>query len=74
MLKPSQTTSNIRWKKSSYSSSHDGACVETTCAHGLILIRDSKNPTGPELFARIDSWCTFLAATMDGHLGIRDEP
>ena len=74
MLKPSENTSNIQWRKSSSSSSHGGNCVETTCACGLVLIRDSKNPTGPELFARMDSWRKFLAATMDGHLGVQDEP
>ncbi|MFE2039388.1 DUF397 domain-containing protein [Streptomyces sp. NPDC059477] len=48
------------WRKSSYSSGAGGECVEVaTCPH-TIHIRDSKNPTGPQLALSADAWDRFL--------------
>lgn len=41
-----------RWKKSSYSA-QEADCVEL--AHTLDAVRDSKNPTGPELRADLSA-------------------
>ncbi|MGH3830159.1 MAG: DUF397 domain-containing protein, partial [Pseudonocardiaceae bacterium] len=38
----------VGWRTSSYSSTN-GACVEVVPAPEGILVRDSKNPTGPAL-------------------------
>lgn len=40
------------WRKSSFSGSNGGSCVEV--ANSLGAVRDSKNPAGPVLAGRID--------------------
>jgi len=40
------------WRKSSYSSSNGGDCVEV--ANTLGALRDSKNTSGPHLDGRVD--------------------
>ncbi|MEU9333296.1 DUF397 domain-containing protein [Streptomyces sp. NPDC048290] len=48
------------WRKSSHSSGAGGECVEiATCPH-TIHIRDSKNPTGPQLALTATAWQNFL--------------
>lgn len=37
------------WRKSSHSGGQTGECVEVAAAHGMIALRDSKNPGGPKL-------------------------
>jgi hypothetical protein len=64
--------SRLRWRKSSYSGSNGGSCVEV--AHlsddgsdGLTAVRDSKNPNGGFLLVSESSWARFLAtASRDG--------
>ncbi|MFD9536027.1 MULTISPECIES: DUF397 domain-containing protein [unclassified Streptomyces] len=41
-------TDSPRWFKSSYSN-NGGNCVEVATARGEVLIRDSKDPSGPRL-------------------------
>jgi hypothetical protein len=48
-----------RWRKSSRSG-QDTACVEL--AHTLDRLRDSKNPHGPVLTARLDVFLADLKA------------
>jgi hypothetical protein len=50
------------WRKSSYSGSNGGACVEVAGnLPGVVAVRDSKDPHGPALvFTRAD-WAAFLA-------------
>ncbi|GAA4223587.1 hypothetical protein GCM10022254_01010 [Actinomadura meridiana] len=38
-----------KWRKSSYSDNHQGACVELAGAKDAVAIRDSKDPGGPVL-------------------------
>ncbi|MFF4949973.1 DUF397 domain-containing protein [Streptomyces chattanoogensis] len=63
---------NAEWTKSSYSDASGGDCVEFTRAltepHGLIPIRDSKNPDGPALIVRAAHWSAFVAAVKNGEL------
>ncbi|MFC9064344.1 DUF397 domain-containing protein [Streptomyces carpaticus] len=56
-------TNALTWFKSSYSGSEGGACVEVArpSAH-TIRVRDSKNPAGPVLTVRPDSWTAFASA------------
>ncbi|MES9539323.1 DUF397 domain-containing protein [Actinomadura sp. NPDC000600] len=40
---------DIKWRKSSYSASNGGNCVELAGAAGAVAVRDSKDPDGPVL-------------------------
>lgn len=53
------------WRKSSYSSSSNGNCVETTVrsaatASGLVGVRDSKAKDGPALAFIHAAWTGFV--------------
>lgn len=47
------------WRKSSYSTSNGGNCVEVADAPGTVLVRDTKDRTGPMLRFGPDAWRTF---------------
>jgi hypothetical protein len=49
----------LSWRKSSYSSSNGGNCVEVGTAPRTVTVRDSKNPHGPELAITPQSWRAF---------------
>ncbi|MEU7223196.1 DUF397 domain-containing protein [Streptomyces chrestomyceticus] len=53
------TTASPRWFKSSYSE-NGGACIEIAtnliATHGVVPVRDSKNPNGPHLTLSADAW------------------
>jgi hypothetical protein len=56
------------WRKSSYSNSEGGSCLEVLDAHPAgVPVRDSKCADGPALLFSPCSWSTFVAA-----LGRRD--
>ena len=38
-----------KWRKSSYSGSNGGNCVELAGVGGVVGVRDSKDPDGPVL-------------------------
>lgn len=40
---------NARWRKSSYTGSNGGNCVELAGVAGAVAVRDSKDPDGPVL-------------------------
>ena len=50
------------WRKSSYSGSGGGECIEVADAPGAVLVRDSKNPDRPRLAFGRDAWETFAAS------------
>jgi Domain of unknown function (DUF397) len=50
--------STIVWRKSR--SSNSGGCVEVAFPEGSVLIRDSKNKTGPLLSVSPVAWAAFL--------------
>ncbi|MCX5344043.1 DUF397 domain-containing protein [Streptomyces atratus] len=55
--------STARWRKSSYSNSNGGECVEIADDFpGIIPVRDSKNPTGPALLIPTSAWNDFIAS------------
>ncbi|MEW2380686.1 DUF397 domain-containing protein [Micromonospora sp. NPDC047707] len=49
------------WRKSSYSDNNGGACVEVAATDRSILVRDSKDPSGPALCFDRRSWSAFMA-------------
>ncbi|MGI5351836.1 DUF397 domain-containing protein [Streptomyces sp. CA-250714] len=66
------TTESPRWYKSSYSN-NGGQCIEVAAnlaaTHGVVPIRDSKNPTGPVLNLPTDAFTTFVASVKAGDWG-----
>jgi hypothetical protein len=60
------------WRKSSYSSGNGGACVEVACnLPGVVAVRDSKDPDGPNLAFGPDEWRAFTAGVKAGKFGLR---
>ncbi|MDJ1134126.1 DUF397 domain-containing protein [Streptomyces iconiensis] len=56
------------WRKSSYSS-NGGACIEAAAdlavSHGVVPVRDSKNPDGPVLTVSTAAFAAFVGAVRD---------
>lgn len=49
------------WRKSSHSMTN-GHCIETACFEiGLVRVRDSVVPNGPELLFNSSAWTSFIA-------------
>ncbi|MFF7233780.1 DUF397 domain-containing protein [Streptomyces sp. 2314.4] len=49
------------WRRSSYSNSNGGECVEIADDFpGLVPVRDSKNPHGPALLIPAAAWTAFV--------------
>lgn len=51
----------LQWFKSSYSGDEGGDCVEVATRPEAVLVRDSKNPSGPRLTVAPDAWAAFVA-------------
>lgn len=50
------------WRKSSFSSSNGGNCVQVARnIAGVVAVRDSKDPDGPALVFTADEWRSFAA-------------
>ena len=54
------------WRKSSYSGSNGGACVEVGTAGLAVAVRDSKDPDGPLLAFAADIWKAFAEQVKTG--------
>jgi hypothetical protein len=56
------STTDLIWFKSSYRSGGDGDCVEVAVAArpGVVHVRDSKAPRGPQLAVAPSTWVSFL--------------
>lgn len=60
----------VTWRKSSYSNSDGGACVEVSDDFAAIVpVRDSKVPHGPVLVFPPAGWASFVSAVRGGQLG-----
>jgi len=57
------------WKKSSRSG-QSGQCVEFAIEGERVLLRDSKNPTGPVLTFTRAEWIAFVRGTRDGEFDL----
>ena len=49
----------MEWRKSSYSDSNGGSCVETASGSGAILVRDTTNRDGGTLAFTASAWAAF---------------
>ncbi len=54
------------WRKSSYSGSNGGTCVEVGTAGPAVAVRDSKDPEGPMLAFATDTWKVFAEQVKAG--------
>jgi hypothetical protein len=52
----------IAWRKSSYSGSSGGNCVEVGDAGRVVLVRDTRDRDGGTLAFTVDSWCKFTVS------------
>ena len=49
----------VAWRKSSYSGSNGGTCVEVGTIGPAVAVRDSMHQDGPQLAFAADTWQTF---------------
>ena len=62
--------SAVSWRKSSYSNSDGGECVEVSDDFvAVVPVRDSKNPNGPAVTFGAHGWSSFVSAVESGALG-----
>lgn len=62
--------SGAQWRKSTYSGSNGGNCVEVARnMPGTVAVRDSKDPGGPALVFTPREWQAFTAAVRAGRTG-----
>ena len=54
------------WRKSSYSGSNGGECVEVGSHHGRVLVRDTKDQEGPMLRVGPAVWRRFADRVKSG--------
>jgi hypothetical protein len=58
------------WRKSSYSGSNGGTCVEVaSVGTAVIAVRDSKDPEGPKLAFPAEQWRAFTHEIKAGAFG-----
>ncbi|MGW9450062.1 DUF397 domain-containing protein [Streptomyces sp. NPDC055632] len=51
---------NVTWRKSSYSNTDGGNCLEVADNLPHIPVRDSKAPAGPALVFAAGAWAVFV--------------
>jgi predicted secreted Zn-dependent protease len=60
---------NLVWRKAS-KSGNQGQCVEVATVANGVLVRDSKNPTGPVLSFTEAEWDAFLDGARKGEFDL----
>ncbi|MFF2354794.1 DUF397 domain-containing protein [Kitasatospora sp. NPDC058115] len=50
----------VGWHKSSHSSNEGGECIEVAETTSAVLVRDSKDKSGPHLTFTPEAWQSFL--------------
>ncbi|MFD5793749.1 DUF397 domain-containing protein [Streptomyces diastatochromogenes] len=63
-----QPASEPRWFKSSYSGGNATECVEAAFVSSGVLVRDSKNGSGPRVAIPAPAWNAFTWALRRGQL------
>ncbi|MGW4228760.1 DUF397 domain-containing protein [Streptomyces sp. NPDC004980] len=58
---------DARWFKSSYSGGSGTECVEVAGLGASVDVRDSKQPSGPRLSVRHNTWTGFVAFLQHAH-------
>jgi hypothetical protein len=62
---------NVTWRKSSYSASNGGNCVEVArFPASAVAVRDSKNPDGGKLVFPADEWSAFVQGIKHGEFDL----
>lgn len=62
----------MNWKRSSLCDAN--ACVEVTMdTMNFVLVRDSKDPSGPVLTFTHDEWLTFISDAKRGKFDLPEE-
>jgi hypothetical protein len=62
---------NLSWRKSTYSDSSGGACVEVApLAGGQVAVRHSRRPDGAVIVWSPDEWAAFTAGIRAGEFDI----
>jgi hypothetical protein len=56
-----ETIDSAQWRKSSYSGTNGGDCVEAANLRGSILVRDTTDRGGIVLNVPPDAWTGFVA-------------
>ena len=65
------TIDGATWRKSSYSGSNGGACVDVADnLPGIVAVRDSKDPHGPNLTFSPTEWRTFITSVKTGEVNL----
>ena len=54
------------WRKSSYTTSNGGNCVEVAGRESRVLVRDTKDRTGPMLRFAPEAWRRFAERVKAG--------
>lgn len=57
-----ETIDSAPWRKSSYSGTNGGDCVEAADMEGRILVRDTTDRDGVVLSISPDAWLRFTGA------------
>ncbi|MER7044578.1 DUF397 domain-containing protein [Streptomyces jumonjinensis] len=61
-MKTTQIPTGARWRKSSYSGSTGGQCVEVAACTAAVAVRDSKNPEGGAFTVDAAAFAAFTRA------------
>jgi Domain of unknown function (DUF397) len=62
---------HVTWRKSSYSGSNGGACVEVASnLPGIVAVRDSKDKAGPRLAVSDQAWSAFVHGIKHGEFDL----
>ncbi|MET9700529.1 DUF397 domain-containing protein [Streptomyces sp. NPDC006529] len=61
-METNQELAGARWRKSSYSGSSGGECVEVAPQPRLVAVRDSKVPDGPVFTVGRTAFAAFVGA------------
>jgi hypothetical protein len=62
---------SAEWRKSTYSGSNGGNCVEVAAnLPGVIAIRDSKDPHGSTLVCTRQDWRAFISGAKAGQFDL----